>query len=435
MKFILAFVLLFFFTQAAAQTDEIELEKILYNLPDVQFKKYSKPEDKYLKYTLNIKQPLDHAHPEKGFFYQSAVLTHKGFAKPTVMETEGYEMRYVGNEIEKLLDANNLNVEHRYFGTSKPDSLDWQYLTYEQVTADLHHVNQVFRSIYKNKWISTGISRGGQTAIFYKYFYPDDVDLAVPYVAPVPIGLEDKRIYYFLDTVGTAECRNKIFNVQRYLLEHEKEAVSKLKWYAKGKDLTFDYFGNIETAFEIWILEYPFSFWQIGDTPCDSIPTNRSVDDYLDHLIKGVGGIEFMADESIKQWAAHHYMSKVQTGYYGYDISRFKKYLHQLKGENPSAILAPKSMSYQPFDSSFTQKVSRWLDEKGNNILYVYGSIDTWSACRVIVSNKVNSKAYMIPNANHFKARVKNMPEEMKRDFAESVKKLIGVDADLGVLK
>ena len=259
--------------------------------------------------------------------------------------------------------------------------------------------------------------------------------MAVPYVAPMPNSLEDKRIYYFLDTVGTKECRDKIYNVQRFLLEHEAEAVSKLKWYAKGKDLSFDYFGNLETAFENWILEYSFSFWQIGDIPCDKIPTNKSVDDYLDHLIKGVGGIEFLSDKSISEWTAHHYMSATQTGYYGYDISRYKNYLHYIKGANPSAILVPKSIHHPAYDSSFMQNVSRWLGEKGNNILYIYGSTDTWSACRVIVSDKVNSKSYLIPGANHYKARIKNMPQEMQKDFADVIKRMLNLDADMGVLK
>ncbi len=100
------FLFLFFcLTQLKAQSDEATLEKALYNLPDVQFKKYSKPADKYLSYMLAIKQPLDHKHPEKGYFYQSALLTHKGFLRPTVMETEGYEFRTGGNEIEKILNA------------------------------------------------------------------------------------------------------------------------------------------------------------------------------------------------------------------------------------------------------------------------------------------------------------------------------------------
>lgn len=31
------------------------------------------------------------------------------------METEGYEMRFEGSEIEAMPDANNINIEHRLF--------------------------------------------------------------------------------------------------------------------------------------------------------------------------------------------------------------------------------------------------------------------------------------------------------------------------------
>ena len=435
MKLILSLAFLCLAMQLHAQSDEIELEKALFNLPGVQFKKYSKPEARYITYILSIKQPLDHWHPEKGSFYQTAFLTHKGFTQPTVMETEGYEGRYKGNEIEKILDANNINIEHRYFGTSRPDSLQWQYLTFEQVTADLHHINQLFRSIYKNKWISTGISRGGQTAIYYKYFYPQDVDLVVPYVAAIPNSLEDKRIYHFLDTIGSPDCRRKIFNVQQFLLEHEKEAVNKLKWYAEGKGLTFTHFGSLEKAFEMYVLEYPFSFWQIGSATCDKIPTNKNVDDYLEHLLIGVGGIEFMADKSINQWAAHSYMAKTQQGYYGYDLTRYRKYLRYVKGENPSGALVPDSIPYKPYDSTFTLNILRWLEKDGNNILYIYGSIDTWTACMVTPSPKVNAKSFIVLGANHFVARVRNMHPAMQKDFVEAIRQMIGKSADLSALR
>lgn len=434
MKAILSFALLLVFFQARTQNEKAELESLLFNLPDVQFKIHSKPEDKHLKYLLTIKQPLDHQHPEKGFFYQSAVLTHKGFNRPTVMETEGYEVRFAGSEIEAMLDANNINIEHRYFGASKPDSLQWEYLTFEQVTADLHRINTLFRTLYKNKWVSTGISRGGMLSIYYKCLYPDDVDLTVPYVAPLTLALEDKRIYHFLDTIGSPECRQKIFNVQRFLLEHEAEAVAKLKWYAKGKGLTYDYFGSLEKAFEYWVLEYPFSFWQLTSMSCEQVPVNKSVDDYLEHMIK-VGFIPFLADKYINQWAAHGYTATTQMGYYGYDLNRYKKYLRYIKGENPTAAFVPQTIPSKTFDSSFTAHIINWLNEKGNNLLYIYGSRDTWSACRVMVSDKVNAKSFMIPNANHFEARVKNMPPSMKEEFAEAVSKMLGVKVDIEVLK
>ena len=67
-----------------------------------------------------------------------------------------------------------------FFGKSIPDSMKWEYLTVEQAAADLHTINQLFRKIYKGKWISTGISKGGQTTLYFKYFYPEDVDIAIP---------------------------------------------------------------------------------------------------------------------------------------------------------------------------------------------------------------------------------------------------------------
>jgi hypothetical protein len=432
MKFIFSFIAVCIFIHVSAQ-DEADLEKALFNLPNVSFKKYLKPQDKFLTYTLRIKQPLDHLHPEKGSFYQAVVLTHKGFEKPTVIETEGYEGRYSGNEIEKILDANNINVEHRYFGTSKPDSLQWEYATFEQVTADLHHINQLFRGIYKNKWISTGISRGGLTAIYYKRFYPKDVDLTIPYVAPLPNHIEDKRIYQFLDTIGTKECRTKIFGVQKFLLDHADEAINKFRWYARGKKWTFEYFGSLEKAFEMGVLEYPFAYWQIGDVPCDKIPTSGSIDDYLEHIMK-VGSLDFLADQIINPWAANGFMA-YQTGFYSYDLSRYKNMLRYVKGENPTAAFVPKSVLYKPYDSSFNKDVDLWLTEKGSDILYIYGSKDTWSACRVIVSSKVNAKSYLLPNANHFQARVKNMPAAMQEDFAASIRNMTNLEVDLHLLK
>ena len=256
----------------SAQADEKKLERALYDLPDLSFTKISQPGQFPVQYGLRIRQFVDHNDPSKGYFFQRVILTHRGFERPTVMNTQGYELNFGKSELEVALEANSLNIEHRFFGESRPDSMLWKYLTLEQATADLHHINQLFKNLYKGKWISTGISKGGQTTIFYKYFYPTDVDVWVPYVAPFNNSLEDQRIYAFLDTVGPAECRKKIFDFQKYMLENEDKALEKLKWYAKGANLTFNYLDNsLGKAFEYTVLEYSFSFWQWG-SDCASIP-------------------------------------------------------------------------------------------------------------------------------------------------------------------
>jgi len=103
-----------------------------------------------------------------------------------VMITGGYSAnRNYLSEPASILGCNQIIVEHRYFGESLPDSLDWSQLTTANAAADHHHIYQLFSQYYQEKWMSSGISKGGQTSIFYKYYYPDDMAVTMPYVAPL----------------------------------------------------------------------------------------------------------------------------------------------------------------------------------------------------------------------------------------------------------
>lgn len=427
----LFFALLFFGPFLFAQSNEALLERALFDLPDVSFKKLPPTASGLFQYDLRIKQPLDHQHPEKGYFYQQVRLTHHGFERPTVITTQGYQIGLGKSEIEAILDANHLNVEHRFFGESMPDPVQWEYLTLEQVTADLHHINQLFRKLYPGKWVSTGISKGGQTTIFYRYFYPDDVDVSIPYVAPFNNSLEDKRIYTFLDTVGSDACRKSIYEFQVYMLQHEKDALERLKWFSKGAQLNYKYLGSLDKAFEYAVLEYSFSFWQWGHS-CADIPKGGDFDEALAHFIS-VSDIGFFSDRDITAYAPHYYQAATQMGYYGYNIQPFKKYLTQFK-ENPLATFAPTGSNPPTYNNSLNEKVGQWLEDKGNNMLYIYGGSDTWSADRVIPSAKVNSKSFILPGTDHGRARIKNMDAKMQREFAEQLKQWLVADVDLGVL-
>ena len=127
--------------------------------------------------------------PEAGNFKQRVILSHVGFDRPTVLVTEGYAAHYATHpryqeELSKLFNANLVFVEYRYFGESMPKPCNWDYLTVENSLYDLHHVTTTLKQLYDEKWIATGISKGGQTTMFYRTYFPDDVDISVPYVAP-----------------------------------------------------------------------------------------------------------------------------------------------------------------------------------------------------------------------------------------------------------
>ena len=428
MKFWLCLPLVLLMTRCIGQSDELTLERELYDLPNVSFKKVSTPADKYLRYDLLIRQPLDHQHPEKGYFEQRATLLHKGFDHPSVIETQGYWLPRGTSEVEKLLDANDINVEYRFYGKSLPDSIPWEYLTIEQATADLHAINQLFRNIYHGKWVSTGISKGGETTLYYKFFYPADVDLSLPYVAPLDNSFEDKRLYHFFDTIGTADCRQRLFKLQVYLLQHEQEAIEKMKWFALGAHAHFTYTGSIGKSFEYAVLEFPFAFWQYhGD--CAGIPLGASLDSCLSYLMK-ISDITAFSDEGIREFEAHYYQAATQSGYYGYQVASFKKYLHYLdpNGPDPSATFPPKNAPAKAFDPTLNARVADWLARDGNNIIYIYGGIDAWTAAGIVPTDKVNAKRFVVPGATHSTARFEHMGPEMREQYVNGVKTLAGLD-------
>jgi len=275
-------LLLFACTSVRAQTD---FEQRLLSLSELKFAKIIAEQTGKNVYELHFRQPLDHGDTTKGFFQQKVFLTHRGTENPTVIVTEGYTAprpRYY--ELSELLEANQIRVEHRYFGDSQPENSKFEYLNLKQATADYHHLREIFAELYPEKWVSTGISKGGATTIFYRYFFPDDVTVSVPYVAPINLEYEEQRIYDFLDNVGTAECRAAIKALQTRLLSNREKVLPLLRFYNLGAKDNYTY-KPLEEAFELGVLEYPFAFWQWGGD-CAAIPDPLLPGRYGDGLLR-----------------------------------------------------------------------------------------------------------------------------------------------------
>lgn len=53
---------------------------------------------------------------------------------------------------------------------------------------------------------------------------------------------------------------------------------------------------------------------------------------------------------------------------------------------------------------------------KGKNIIYIYGEVDTWTACAVTPSAKTNCKKYVAAGMGH-RVRIQNLPENDKSEI------------------
>lgn len=420
----LTFVFIFIQYSTAQNSD---LETLLFELPDVVFHKIETADNFESTYELKIKQPIDHSDSTRGTFFQRVFLSHKGFDRPTVMITEGYGRSSNRiNELTDLIDGNQLLIEHRYFGGSLPDTLDYTYLTIDQLTADLHHINTLFKNIYTGKWLATGRSKGGATTLFYRYLYPNDVDVSVNYVGPINTAFEEPRIYHFLDTVGSAECRAKIKSFQESLLKRRDEIMPLLKAYNLGVKANYTYH-SIEKAFEFAVLEFPFSFWQYGyncaDIPADSVSDFEAVKYFL-----SISDITFFSDESINRLAPHFYQSANEMGYYSFKTSDFKDLLKELPtNRNPSAAFTPNKMVV-PFDGTYLDAINEWLPAHGDSIIHIYGTLDTWSASAVPPSDEVDALWFFMLGKHHGNALIQNMTPAEKKKLTDTLERWLDME-------
>jgi hypothetical protein len=387
-----------------------DLKNRLESLPQIISVERIQPDSNYVEaFKVFIEQPVDHKNPDGKKFKQKFYLSHKDYSLPMVVELDGYNIDYNrNNELASILKCNKIVVEHRYFGESVPDSIDWNYLTIEQAANDHHRIIETMKNIYEDKWITTGISKGGQTTYIHKYYFPDDADASVCYVAPLNLAPEDPRIYNFLDNVGTEECRMKMIQFQREVLKRESELLPMFTEDTRSSGYNYS-IGNDRFVFEFVVLEYGFAFWQWQYANCDQIPDTTSSNEILfEHLKKG-SSFDYFSDEEIKNNLPFVYQAYSQMGYYGYDISEFKDLLTEVT-EPTSRIFLPEYLNPE-FDCCIMQKINTWIQKHGNNMIFIYGEIDAWSATAIELTGETNAIKMVKKGGNH-RTRIKSFNEK-----------------------
>lgn len=416
---LLLFVLLSASTSSFAQTVLEQKISAISAIKEIRPLETSEFSEKYVTY---FTQPLDHRHPEKGSFRQRVIVSHAGFDRPTVIVTEGYGAAYAlrpqyREELSKLLNANMIFVEYRYFLESTPEPKDWQYLTAENSADDLHAITTAFKSIYPGKWIATGISKGGQTTLLYRTFYPDDVVISVPYVAPLCYGVEDGRHEPFLHKVSTPENRKKIEDFQLEALKRKATLLPRFEKYCTEKNYSFR--APIEEIYDYSVLEYSFALWQWG-TPISSIPaTTASDDEIFSHLLAISEPGYFTADSP----NAYFFVQAArELGYYGYDVQPFKQYLSIQSSEGYlHRLMLPEELKDMPFDKTLSKKITKFLKKQDPKMIFIYGQNDPWTAAGVTwLKNKKNIHVFIQPNGSHL-ARINTLPEAEKAKVMELI--------------
>ena len=85
--------------------------------------------------------------------------------------------------------------------------------------------------------------------------------------------------------------------------------------------------------------------------------------------------------------------------------STFKDLIKEVK-EPSSKIFLPKYIN-PDFDCCIMQKINTWIQKHGNNMIFIYGEIDAWSATAVELTGETNSIKMVKKGGNH-RTRIKS---------------------------
>jgi hypothetical protein len=377
--------------------DKISLRLKLKNIKGIELWEIPARHHFTQAYHITLEQNLDHFDETKGTFKQHMYLSHADENRPFLMETCGYEAYDYTKEISKMTKGNQLIIEYRFFGNSKPNTINWQYLRNKQAVEDYHHINSSFKTVYTGKWISSGISKGGANCITYRSQYTTDVDVTVPYVAPIALKREDERTTLHINTIGESWCRDSTYAFQRRLLERRDEIIPLLEAYASKKNDTYSI--GYETALEYAAYEYTFSFWQWYGQ-CDKIPgVNSTAQEIFDHINNTVSW-SFYNDKTIEKLYPSYYQHMVELGYYGFQKKHIYDLIKVVKHPD-NMFFVSDAKNIPEYNGDYMKAVWDYATNEGNNFIYIYGEYDTWTACGINPSPKLNSLKMVKEGASH----------------------------------
>ena len=356
----------------------------------------------YRFFVLGVRQRVDHTDPAAGTFEQRLTLLHASADRPMVLFTTGYHAVLTPRRTEAtvLLGANQLQIEHRYFGTSRPAALDHTHLTIRQAADDHHRVVRLFRRLYPGTWISTGGSKGGMATVYHRRFHPYDVDGTVVYGAPNNVDDRDDSAYLrFLETVGSADVREALKAAQRRILLHRAEMVARYEAWAAAAGDTFRLVGSADKALEIAVLRAPFMFWQDG-TAADhaAVPGPDATADELYGWLDRTAGLRLYADSTARNYIPYWYQLGTQLGYLSVPTAHLAGLLRHPGAIEPRSFV-PRDIP-MPFDAAAMPDVDRWVRRRGSRLLFVNGTMDP-SVAEPFRPGGPDSRVLWVPGGNH----------------------------------
>jgi hypothetical protein len=366
--------------------------------------------DPYDFFVLRFTQPVDHAAPGGATFQQRVSLLHRDLDAPMIALTSGYWDYYGDNlyELTTLLAANQISIEHRYFGESRPEPADWSHLTIRQMADDQHRIIRALRDVYPGAFLTTGGSKGGMTATYHRRFHPDDVEGTVPYVAPISFAAPDARYAAFLDTIGPPTCRDELRALATEMLQDRRAALLARAEAQAAEDGHAYTRIELGPALEASVAGLEWAFWQyFGVNYCTLVPKPGDGDDELWTFLDMISPVTDNDDESIGQFEAYYHQAYAQLGYPDAGAAYLDPYLLYTDADYERALPA----GIPAYDGGAAmQDIDAFVKGEGERMLFIYGEWDPWTGGSYQLGQAADSLLVTQPQGTHG-ARIGRLPD------------------------
>ena len=416
-------------------------------------------------YSVEFKQYIDHNNKALGTFTQTVELGFNGFDKANVYVSSGYMISdnnsyYPSeNEIAFLLGCNYVFVEHRYFNKSLPVNIDystnttWQYLTTEQAASDAHEIVTQFKRILDGKWLSTGASKGGMTTEMYAYYYPGDMDLYVPYVAPMCNSFADKRMIKFIyeeagnDRYGETkaqEMRDDILSFQLKMLEWRNTLAPAFYEYGLENGAIYSNYLTQDNLYDACVLEFAIGYWQYYQNATTiskclnmSESTATELRNKQQSFFTAFINVTSPEDVSLNNEFTPYYIQAYQElGNYGYDFSYIRNALpegvtltvtEEQEDDLMWKLVLNENQLALPRKEIMEPKISNMLATTNDQFIILYGSSDPWYSVRPQDVERDNISIYVDTKHTH-DTSVSNFPKSVREEILGKIKAALDIE-------
>ena len=395
------------------------------------------------KYIAWFSQPIDWNNPGGDKFLQRVEIGYQGMDNVNVAYVGGYNLsdKHFGLddsvELVKMYKANFISFEYRYYGLSMPEGLSddvpalWEHLTNKNAANDFHNVMEQLRGILSGNWAFTGVSKGGQTTNIFAYYYPNDADVFVPYVAPLCYGTEDMRlpeaVFTSIGNERYGESKAKQYRdiAMKYIVEmvRERKYIQPRYYELISDDVPYgsedmyisaDDMPSFDVRYEAELVDIPVGMWQY-DKKFESfdevlnMPKSTSSDKelYLRAMLgllrqndgdSDVGNTTDSKDKTASPRVDKDYAYWVQVqkenGAYGIMLKYFREAVEKegltlkFKEEDEPGYYArtqvkPHLLATLSYDRTLSDNIRAWSHTTESKVIMIYGSSDPWYFVRM----------------------------------------------------